>query len=201
MKLFYSQGACSLAPHIVLQEAGLKYELEPVNLKSKHYRGGDYNQVNPKGSVPAIETDDGKILTETAVIMQYISDLKPEAGLLPMPGTIERYRGLEWLSYLATEVHKGFGPLWHPKMPQEAKDLAWETLGRKFVFLSERLEGGFLMGSKFSAPDAYLFTLLNWVPMLKKDLAAWPQLQDFVKRVSERPAVKAAMSAEGIKAR
>lgn len=198
MKLFYSAGACSLAPHIALTEAGLKHELEPVNLKTKHYRGGDYVTINPKGSVPAIQLDDGQVLTEVAVILQYIADQKPEAGLLPKAGTWERVRAQEWLNFIATELHKGFGPLWDSRIPQEAKDIAWENLVKKFNYLSERLEGGFLLGNKFSAADAYLYTILNWTPMVKKDLGPWPKLQDFMKRVGQRTGVQAALKAEGL---
>lgn len=200
MKLYYAQGACSLAPHIVLQESGLQFQLEPVSLQTKKTRGGaDYAKINPKGAVPALELDNGQVLTEGAVIMQYVADQKPEKKLIPAAGTLERYRAQEWLNFIATEVHKGFAPLWSDTTPAETKAQAKTTLGKKFDYLSERLKGqDYLMGTQMTAPDAYLFTVLNWTSMLSFDMATWPTLLGFMERMRGRPAVQAAMKAEGL---
>jgi glutathione S-transferase len=198
MKLYYSQGACSLAPHIALHEADLAYTLEPVNLKTKTIREGDYTKVNPKGYVPALKLDNGELLTEVAVILQYIADLKPDARLFPKAGTPERWKALEWLNFVATEIHKGFGPLWNPSMPAEGKEMAKATLGKKFGYISERLSGNFLLGQQYSIVDCYLFTVLNWSPMVGVDLSPWPELGRYIERVRNRPAVQAAMKSEGL---
>lgn len=199
MKLYYAQAACSLAPHIALQESGLKFELEGVNLRSKQYKGGDFTKVNPKGSVPTLELDDGQLLTEAAVLLKYIADRKPEANLAPKTGSMERYRLDEWLNYIATELHKGFAPLWHPKMPDDVKAMTKEAIGKKFDYVSERLKNqDYLMGKQYTVADAYLFTVTNWTSMTGMDLAKWPTLAAHYERVKARPATQAALKEEGL---
>ena len=200
MKLYYAQGACSLAPHILLQETGLPFQKESVNLGTKTTASGaDFTKINAKGSVPALELDNGQVLTEVAVLLQYIADQKPEKQLLPAAGTLERYRTLEMLNFIATELHKGFSPLWNPKAPAETKEQAKTLLAKKCDFLAERLKAhDYLMGPQFSAPDAYAFTVLNWSGMVGFDLSKWPVLLGFMERMRGRPAVRAAMEAEGL---
>ena len=199
MKLYYAPGACSLAPHILLRETGLDFELEQVDLKNKKTASGaDFLRVNAKGYVPALELDDGNVLTEVAVIGQYLADLAPAAHLLPTSG-MARYRALEWLNFLATEVHKGFGLLWNPSMPAEVKHLARSRLGDRFSYLSQALQSSpYLPGPAFSAPDAYLFVLLNWCGLQQIDLNAWPVLAEYRTRLAARPSVHAALQAEGL---
>lgn len=200
MKLYYSPGACSLSPHIVLREAGLVFDLEKVSLVTKKTAsGGDYNEDNPKGYVPALILDDGQLLTEGPAIVQYLADRVPEKQLAPAAGTMERYRLMEWLNYIATELHKGFSPLFHPKAPEEWKLLVKERLGQRIDFVAQRLEGrNYLMGETFTVADAYLFTVLGWARIVKLDLAPWPVLAGYQKRIAERPAVRAAMLVEGL---
>lgn len=200
MKLYFSAGSCSLAPHIVLQELGLKFETEAVNLKTKQTASGKYfTTINPKGSVPTLQLDDGQMLTEGAVIMQYLSDQKPESQLMPKSGTLERYRAQEWLNYIATELHKGISPLWNPKTPEDFKTIVMERITKQFDYVAEQLKGKtYLMGNTFTAPDAYLFTILSWTPYLKLDLTKWPSLLAYVEKVKSRPATLAALKAEGL---
>jgi glutathione S-transferase len=200
MKLYYYPGACSLAAHIVLREAGYDFELDQVDLASKTTASGeDYRQVNAKGYVPALRLDNGEVLTEDAVILQYLADLKPEAGLAPRAGGLECYRQLEWLTFIATELHKTLGALFNPRITSEAKDMQVALFGRRAAWLSRQLgEGPYLMGEAFSIADAYLFTVLNWCGMLQIDLSPWPNLQDYLARIAARPAVQAAMQAEGL---
>jgi glutathione S-transferase len=199
MKLYYTPGACSLAPHIVLREAGLPFDLAKVDLQAKRTESGeDYSAINPKGSVPALGLDDGSVLTENAVILQYLADRSPAAGLIPAGG-IARYRLLEWLNFIATEVHKGFGPLWNPATPAEYKTTTRETLGKKFDYLQNALQGrDWIAGEDFTIVDAYAFTVLNWTAMHEIDLSRWPGLTAFQGRVANRPAVRAALIAEGL---
>jgi glutathione S-transferase len=199
MKLFYSPGACSLASHIALREAGFHFELEKVDLKTHEVKGDDYYKVNPKGSVPALQLDKDGILTEGVAIMQWAADQKPSARLVPAAGTMERYRCQEWLNYISTEVHKGFSPLWNPRATDEMKALAKEALVMKFDYLNRSLgDHPFLMGSSYSIADGYLFTVLNWAHPTGVDLAKWPKLVSFVERVKSRPATMEAMKAEGL---
>jgi glutathione S-transferase len=201
MKLYYKPGACSLSPHIVLREAGLDFSIEKVDLAAKKTEhGADFLAVNPKGQVPVLQLDDGSILTEGAVIVQYLADQKPDRQLLPEAGTPARYHALEWLNYVATELHKGFSPLFNPRFPDEAKAVAREQMEKKFVFLNDQLAGkAYLLGSRFSVVDAYLFTVMGWAKALKFDLSALPHLSAFVERMAARPAVDAALAAEGMK--
>jgi glutathione S-transferase len=199
MKLYFSPGACSLAPHIALSEAGVPYTTEKVDLRRHALADGtDYYAINAKGYVPLLELDDGTRLSEVAVILQYIADRKPGA-LAPVFGGIERYRVMEWLNFIATELHKQFGPLWYPTTPDATKDAQKAKLATRFDLLAKTLAAQpYLTGSAFTIADAYLFTILNWAPMLKVDLAPWPALQQFQARVAARPAVHAALVAEGL---
>lgn len=200
MKLYFARGACSMAPHIILREGGFSFELERVDLATHQTAGGeDYRRINPKGYVPALRLDDGSLLTEVAVVLQYLADQKPDAGLAPPYGGMPRYRVMEWLNYIATEVHKTFGPFFNPKLAPEARDSQMALLARRFDYLSEALATQhFLVGDTFGIADAYLFTVLSWSNYLKIDLAPWPVLQDYLARVAARPAVRDAMKAEGL---
>ena len=199
MKLYYSPGACSLAPHIALSESGLAYSTKIVDLKKHALADGtDYYTINPKGYVPLLELDDGTRLSEVAVILQYIADRKP-GSLAPVFGTMDRYRLMEWLNFIATEVHKQFGPLWYPTTPEATKEAQRAKLASRFDLVAKTLAvQPYLTGDDFTIADAYLFTILNWAPMLKVDLVPWPALQKFQTRVAARPAVRAAMIAEGL---
>ena len=200
MKLYHKAGACSLSPHIVLREAGLAFELERVDLASKKTgSGGDYFGVNPKGYVPALALDDGQLLTEGPAIVQYLADLVPEKRLAPPAGTMERVRLQDWLNFIATELHKGFSPLYNPRAPEEWKSVARELLAKRIALVAERLTGrDYLMGDAFTVADAYLFTVLNWAAFAKVDLSPWPVLGAYQARVAARPAVRAALLAEGL---
>ena len=200
MRLFYSSGACSLSPHIVAREAGIDLKLQKVDLKTKTMVSqGDYLAVNPKGSVPALELDDGEILTEGPVIVQYLADLRPEKGLAPPAGTLERYRLQEWLGYINSELHKSFSPLFRPDTPAETRAERQAYLNRRYTLIEQRLaQHPYLMGAAFTVADAYLFTVTNWAGIVKLDLSPFPKLRAFQERIAARPAVKAAMSAEGL---
>jgi glutathione S-transferase len=200
MKLYYAPGACSLSPHIVAREAGLKIELQKVNTKDKSMEGGgDYWKVNAKGYVPTLELDNGERLTEGPAIVQYLADQKPESGLAPKNGTLERYRLQEWLNFLTSEVHKQFSPLFKPNTPEDYKPVAKENLATRFNWLNEQLAGkDYLTGKTFTVADAYLFVLLGWTKATQIDLSKWPNLQAFHKRVAARPKVREAMQAEGL---
>ena len=199
MKLYYSPAACSLAPHIALAESGLPYKAALVDLKKHALADGtDYYGINPKGYVPLLELDDGTRLSEVAVILQYIADRKPGTQA-PAFGTMERYRVMEWLNFIATELHKQFGPLWYPTTPDSVLTSQREKLATRFLLIAKTLQAQpYLMGDSFGIADAYLFTVLNWAPMLKVDLAPFPALQQFQARVAARPAVHAALVAEGV---
>lgn len=198
MKLFYSPGACSLSPHIILRELGLPFELERVDTKKgKTATGADFQQLNPKGYVPVLQLDDGACLTEGPAIVQYLADRKPEAGLAPPAGSMERYRLQEWLNYITSELHKSLGSLFNPAMPPEWKETTRQALARKFDFLSNQLAGrDFLLGDRFTVADAYLFVVLGWTRFLDIDLDRWPVLRAYQDRILARPAVQAARSAE-----
>jgi glutathione S-transferase len=200
MKLFYSPGACSLAPHIVLRELGLPFDLERVDTKAgKTEKGADFRAVNPKGYVPALQLDDGQVLTEGPVITQFLADKKPEAKLVPAAGTLERYRLQEWLNYLTSEMHKSVGGLFNPKMPEDFKGVTKEAIGAKLDYLTKQLNGrSFLTGEAFTVADAYLFVILGWTKHVGIDLGKWPVLDAYSARIAGRPAVKAALKAEGL---
>lgn len=194
MKLYYSPGACSMAPHIVLNELGLAYEPVEVDIAKTHKlvkTGEDYYKINPKGYVPAIGLDDGSVLTEVAAILQYLADRKPEAGLLAAPGSMERYRTIEWLTFISSELHKGFGVLWHPPVAEADKQYGLDKLKKRFEFLDKHLAGNeFLMGNKFTVADAYAYTIINWSYFHKLDLHPYPHLQAYMKRIAARPSVR-----------
>ncbi len=200
MKLFYSPGACSLAVHIVLREAGLPFELVRVDLKAKRTETGeDYLKINPKGYVPALQLDDGDTLTEAGVILQYLADQRPESGLAPKVGTRERYRLMEWLSFVSSEMHKTLGALFNPKVTPEWRAGIIERFGMRSDFLASSLKDRqYLTGDKFTIADAYLFVVLGWTNLHKIDMATWPALTSFMGRVAARPAVRQAMTAEGL---
>jgi glutathione S-transferase len=198
MKLYYSPGTCSLSPHIVLLESGLPFTTESVDIRTKKTAAGaDYVAINSKGAVPALQLDNGEVLTEGAAITQYIADAKPEAGLAPAAGTLERYRLIEMLNYIASEVHKSFSPLFNPKASSDWKASALAALNTKFDWLNGFLGGkAYLLGDTFSVADAYLFTVLRWAPKFKIDLGQWPVLAAYQARVGERPHVQEAIKAE-----
>jgi glutathione S-transferase len=202
MKLFYSPGACSLAPHIALSESGLAYTTKIVDLKKHALADGtDYYTVNPKGYVPLLELDDGSRLSEVAVILQYIADRKP-GSLAPVFGTMDRYRVMEWLNFVATEIHKGFGPLWYPDTPAATREKALATLGKRFATVEAALgRHRHVGGDTFGIVDAYLYTVLSWAKLLKVDLAAWPRIVDYLARVGERPSVRATKTTEAAPAK
>lgn len=200
MKLYFAPGACSLSPHIVLHELGIGFEREKVDLAAKKTETGqDYRSVNPKGYVPALQLDNGDVLTEAAAVVQYLADQHPDKRLAPPAGTIERYHLMEWLNFIATELHKGFSPLFKPGTPEETKKAALANISARLEFVNQKLEGKeYLTGSQFSVADAYLFVILRWAVAMKQDLGRWPQVQAYFERVGARPAVHAALLAEGL---
>ncbi|MBM6581123.1 glutathione transferase GstA [Microvirga sp. BT689] len=200
MKLYYYPGACSLAPHIVAREAGIPLTLEKVDLANRTTEtGASYLAINPKGYVPALGLQDNSVLTEASAIIQYLADSQTAADLAPANGTLERYRLLEWLGFISTEIHKGFGPLWNPATPDAVKTATKERLANRFAYLDEKLGSQpFLMGSKFTIADAYLFTVVNWTNFHGIDLSPFPNLQAFQARIAARPAVQQALEAEGL---
>jgi glutathione S-transferase len=200
MKLYYSPGACSMAPHIVAREAGHTLDLEKVDIPAKKTAdGSDFWKINPKGYVPALMLDDGQVITEVGVICQYLADQKPESGLVPKLGTMERYHQMEALNFAATEVHKQIGALFNPKMTPEMKEVQLGTIERRLNSLEKMLDGkSYVMGKNFTAADAYLFTVLNWTNPLKIDVSKWPNIKAYMGRVAERPKVQETMKAEGL---
>lgn len=200
MKLYYSPGACSLSPHIVAVEAGIPIELEKVNLADKKTESGkDYMAINPKGYVPALALDDGSLLTEGPAIVQYLADQKPATKLAPAAGTIERYRLQEWLTFIGTELHKSFGPLFNKASPEEVKTAAKANIAKRLGYLDERLGGlKYLMGETFSVADAYAFTILNWTNFVGLDLKPYPNVAAYMGRVGARPKVQETLKAEGL---
>ena len=199
MKLFLKPGACSLSPHIILEEAGLSYETEVVDLAKKvTASGADYLAINPKGYVPALQLDSGEVLTEGPAIVQYLADLVPAKNLAPANGTLARYQLQSWLTFIGTEIHKNYSPFFNPAAPAEMKAIARANLERQLAYVNEQLAGqDYLMGT-FSVADAYLFTVVNWSRFVKLDVATWPNLAAFMARVAARPAVQAALKAEGL---
>jgi len=200
MKLYYAPGVCSLSPHIVLCELGLPYELVKVDLATHLTADGqDYTAINPKGYVPALQLDDGQLLTEGPAIVQYLADQKPAVGLLPPAGTIERARVQEWLTFIGTELHKNFSPLFNPNASADWKAAALANIKRRFTYVETALSGrDYLTGANFCVADAYLFTVVGWTRFQKIDLAPWPTLAAFHQRVMARSAVQAAMREEGL---
>ena len=201
MKLYYSPGACSLSPHIVAREAGIAVDLKKVDLKTKTLAdgGASYTALNAKGYVPALGLDDGSMLTEGPAIVQYLADQKPDSGLAPKSGTTDRLRLQEWLNFISSELHKAMGTFFNPKAPDDWKAAVTERLGVRMDYVAKELAGKqYLMGDKFSVADAYLFTILNWAPMVKFDMARWPAITEYYKRVAQRPKVQEALKAEGL---
>ncbi len=200
MKLYYSPGACSQAVHIALHEAGLDHNSEAVDLRAKRTEtGADYWAINPKGSVPALDLGNGELLTENAAILQYLGDLSGDPALLPPVGELRRYRVLEWLNFIATELHKGFGPLWNPNASVETKLAARDLLAKKFDYAEQKLGAGpFLMGEPLTIADPYLFVMLGWTGLHGIDLGHWPGLVAFTERMRGRPAVDIVLRAEGL---
>ena len=198
MKLYYAPQACSLAPHIVLRELELPFELERVdNSTKKTVTDEDFLAINPKGYVAALRLDNGDVLTEGPAILQYLADLRPEANLAPANGTFERVRLQEWLNFVSTEIHGGLGWLFNSQFPDEVKALIKEKLFKRFAVLSKTLERqDYLMAGGFGIADAYLFTVLRWTQGFDIDLGQWPALARFQTRVDVRPAVKAASAAQ-----
>lgn len=201
MKLYYSPGACSLSPHIALREAGLAFE--PVLASTKSHKlqdGTDYYGINPLGYVPMLELDDGTRLREGPAIVQYIADQAPAKNLAPANGTLPRYRLQEWLTFIGTEVHKQFSPLFNPAMPEEVKKMQRDKLASRFQWIDAELKDKqYLMGENFSVADGYLFTVTNWAKPMNIDLTPYPNLVAYRERVAARPAVQEAMKAEGLK--
>jgi glutathione S-transferase len=198
MKLYFSPFTCSLSPHIALRETGLSFELVRVNNKTKRTeRGDDFLEINPKGYVPALEISEGVVLTEGPAIVQYVADLKPETKLAPPWGTLERYRLIEWLNYIATELHKQFSPLFKGATSDEERTRVRVLLAKRIGFLESALgHAPYLTGACFTVADGYAFSVLNWARSTQVDLAPFPNVRAFQARVAERPAVKAAVEYE-----
>ncbi len=200
MKLYCKPGACSLSPHIVALECGLDFTQVIVDLQKKvTEQGEDYWQINPKGQVPALQFDDGSILTEGVAIVQYLADLKPDRNLLAPTGSLTRYHTLEWLSFVSSELHKSFSPLFRPDTPEEYKSIARAQLEKKYHQVNEALQDKqWLLGLRFTVADAYLYVVTRWAKAIKLDLAGLDALDAWFNRVAERPAVQAALKAEGL---
>lgn len=199
MLLYYTPGTCSLSPHIVAREAGIDLDLVKVDLATKLTdTAADYRRVNPKGSVPALVLDDGRVLTEGPAIVQYLADLRPDSRLAPANGSFGRYRLQEWLNWISTELHKGFSPLWRKDTPPDVQQAAKEMLSLKFAHLDQHLGMSPYLLAEFSVADAYAFAVLGWAKFFAIDLARWPNLAAYVARLAARPAVRAALVAEGL---
>ena len=200
MKLYYSPGACSLSPHIALLEAGLPYDLVKVDLKAKKLENGDdFLKINPKGQVPALALDSGEVVTEGPVIVQMIADKVSAKNLAPARDSAERYKLLEWLNFITTELHKNFGPMFSPVLADDAKAFFKDRVMGKFKYIDGALAGNdYLMGKQFTVADGYLFTMLSWAERMKFDLAALPNLLAYKARVGARPMVQAALTKEGL---
>lgn len=200
MKLFYAAGACSLSPHIVLREAGLDFELERVDLKTRQTASGtDYLTINPKGYVPALQLDNGTILTEGPAIVQYVADQAPQKQLAPALGSLERYQLMEMLNFISTELHKGYSPLFNPAASAETKAASREKLASRIAMLEGWLQqSAYLTGEHFTVADAYAFVVLGWSRHVQVDLSAFERVQAYLKTIAARPAVHEAMVAEGL---
>ena len=201
MKLFYKPGACSLASHITLRESGKDFTLNGVDLMQKRLENGDdFFAVNPKGQVPALLLEDGTLLTEGVAIMQYLADSVADRQLLAPAGTIARYKTIEWMNYIATELHKGFTPLFRPDTPEEYKPIVRALLEKKLQYVNASLkEDQWICGQRFTIADAYLFTVLRWARAVKLNMEGLSHIDAYMQRMAERPAVAAALEAEGLK--
>lgn len=200
MKLFYMPGACSLAPHIVANEAGLDLELVKVDGKTKTTEARqDFLATNPNGYVPALVLGDGELMTEASVLVQYLADQKPESGLMPRAGEMARYRVQQWLAFVATELHKAFGVFFKPNTPEATKAINREHLAKRLAYVDDRLDGrSYLMGDAFTAADAYLWTILGWARHVGVDLSSFANIQRYLGTVAARPAVQRALREEGL---
>lgn len=202
MKLYYAPGACSLSPHIVLREAGLPFDLVKVDMKTKKTdQGEDFSAINPKGYVPLLELDNGERLSEGPAIVQYIADQAPQKRLAPPNGSFERSRLQEWLNFITSELHKSFGPLFNPATPDDYKPLAKANITKRLTYVDQTLDKSkqpFLLGDTFTVADAYLFTVTNWTAHVGVDIKSLSKLTEYQNRVRERPAVAAALRAEGL---
>jgi glutathione S-transferase len=200
MKLYYSPGACSLSPHIALLEAGLPYDLVKVDLRAKKLENGDdFWKVNPKGQVPALALETGELVTEGPVIVQMIADRAAARHLAPARDSAERYKFLEWLNFITTELHKNFSPLFQPAIPDDVKNFFKERLIAKFKYVDSQLAGrDYLMGKQFTVADGYLFVMLSWAERLNLDLAGFANLMAYKARVADRAKVKEALKKEGL---
>lgn len=200
MKLYYATGTCSLSPHIVALEAGLTLQLEKVDTKTKRTENGqDYWQINPKGYVPALQLDNGELLTEGPAIVQYLADLKPESGLAPANGTLARYRLQEMLGYINSELHKSYSPLFNPDTPESVRQERKAYLRKRYALLNDALaRQPWLLGEHFTAADAYLFTITGWAKHVDLDLSEFAAVTAFQQRAAARPAVQKAMQAEAL---
>lgn len=202
MKLYYKAGACSLAPHIILRESGRDFTLESVDLmKKKLENGDDYLAIAPKGQIPALLLDDNTLVTEAVVIMQYLADAVPDRQLLAPVGSINRYKTLEWLNFIATELHKGFTPLFRPDTPEDFKPVVRGLLEKKLQYVNTSLEGNeWISGQRFTIADAYLYNVLRWAHAVKLEMAGLQNIDAYMARVASRPSVAAALAAEGLSA-
>jgi glutathione S-transferase len=200
MKLYYSPAACSLSPHIALRESGLPFEMVQVNIPQQQtVDGADYRAINPKGQVPALQLDNGQIITEGPAIVQYIADRVPEKKLAPAAGTLERYRMQEWLNFVCSEIHKNFGLIFKFAAVEGLRPVLIDAIVQRIGYVAQQLEGkNYLVGDTFTVADGYLFTSLSWCKFLQIDLTPWPAITAFIDRVGQRPAVRAALAAEGL---
>jgi glutathione S-transferase len=200
MKLYYLAGACSMATNIALREAGLKFDLVKVDRQTKRAADGlDFNEVNPKGYVPALTLDSGETLTENVAVLLYVADRNPVAKLAPAAGTMERYRLVEWLAFINSEIHKNFGPLFRKDAPEDTKAYARKNIATRAGWLDSSWGSrSFLMGEQFTVADAYLFVVLGWGAHAGVDVGQWPKLQAFLARVGARPHVIEALKSEGL---
>jgi len=200
MKLYYAPGACSLASHIALHETGLPFEIDKLNVPTKTTASGEhFMQINPKGYVPTIKLDDGSVLTEGGAILQYIADQQPDSGLAPKAGTMERYHLQEWLTFIGTEIHKSFSPMFNKAAPEEVKNYARNMLTKRLAYVEAQLASKpFLMGDHFTVADAYLFVVAGWSGHVGYDLSTFPNIKEYLARIAARPSVQAALKAEGL---
>jgi len=200
MKLYYLTGACSLASNIALRDAGLRFELVKVDRNTRKAADGlDFNEVNPKGYVPVLTLDNGEVLTENVAVLQYIADRNPGAKLAPAAGTMERYRLMEWLSFINSEIHKSFSPLFRQDAPEGAKQYARKNIETRLEYLQRALgTKKFLMGAEYTVADAYLFTVLSWARHVEVDLGRWPQVKRYMDGIGARPNVIEALKSEGL---
>ncbi len=200
MKLYFSPGACSLASHIALCETGAKFDLEQVDNKTKKTKSGaDFWQINPRGYVPVIELDDGQRITENPAVLEYIADQHAGAGLVPPCGSIDRYRVVEWLTFVGTELHKNFGPMFRDTTPEEYKKICKENLAKRYAYLDKHFATHkYLHGEKLSVADIYMFVVSNWLKRFEMDMAQWPNVKKWWDSIAARPKVQEAMKAEGL---